>query len=183
MTKRRAMLIIAGMFLLAALVLWLNAPKQATQPEQPAQSAVDTVMTEYGWALKISRTAREEMPIQDLLSALIAENCPAQMVTHARTLHTRPKGEEAWETSIYGEVELIFPEMVRIVLLVSPDDADTDAAYAILRDGTNAVPLTEEAVAALPNWRITGMMLLSAESDDYANIQLSSYEETILLGT
>lgn len=101
MTKRRAILLIAGMFLLAALALWLNAPKQATQPE------ADAVTTEYDWALKISRTARTEMPIQELLNALIAENCPAQMVTHARTLHTSPKGEDAWETSSYGEVELI----------------------------------------------------------------------------
>lgn len=154
------------------------------QAEAPANtSAAET--TEYGWALKISRTARTEMPIQDLLNALIAENCPAQMVTHARTLHTSPKGEDAWETSSYGEVELIFPEMVRIVLLVSPDTADTDvnAAYAILNNGAEAVPLTDAAVAAIPNWRITNMMLLSAESDDFANIQLSSYEETILLGT
>lgn len=176
MTKRRAILLIAGMFLLAALVLWLNAPKQATQPE------ADAVTTEYDWALKISRTARTEMPIQDLLNALIAENCPVQMVTHARTLHTSPKGEDAWETSSYGEVELIFPEMVRIVLLISPDDADTDAAYAILRDGADAVPLTEEAVSALPNWRITSMVLLSADSDDFAEIRLSGYEETILSG-
>lgn len=154
------------------------------QAEAPANtSAAET--TEYGWALKISRTARTEMPIQDLLNALIAENCPAQMVTHARTLHTSPKGEDAWETSSYGEVELIFPEMVRIVLLVSPDTADTNvnAAYAILNNGAEAVPLTDAAVAAIPNWRITNMMLLSAESDDFANIQLSSYEETILLGT
>ena len=98
MTKRRAILLIAGMFLLAALALWLNAPKQATQPE------ADAVTTEYDWALKISRTVRTEMPIQELLNALIAENCPAQMVTHARTLHTSPKGEDAWETSSYGEV-------------------------------------------------------------------------------
>ena len=41
MTKRRAILLIAGMFLLAALALWLNAPKQATQPE------ADAVTTEY----------------------------------------------------------------------------------------------------------------------------------------
>lgn len=154
------------------------------QAEAPANtSAAET--TEYGWALKIGRTAAKGMPIQDLLNALIAENCPAQMVTHARTLHTSPKGEDAWETSSYGEVELIFPEMVRIVLLVSPDTADTDvnAAYAILNNGAEAVPLTDAAVAAIPNWRITNMMLLSAESDDFANIQLSSYEETILLGT
>lgn len=177
MTKRRAILMIADMFLLAMLVLWLNVPKQAAQAE------ADTVTTEYDWALKISRTARTEMPIQELLNALIAENCPAQMVTHARTLHTSPKGEDAWETTVYGEVVLIFPEMVQIVLLISPDDADTDAAYAILRDGADAVLLTEEVVSALPNWRITSMMLLSAESDDFANIQLSSYEETILLGT
>lgn len=154
------------------------------QAEAPANtSAAET--TEYGWALKIGRTAAKGMPIQDLLNALIAENCPAQMVTHARTLHTSPKGEDAWETSSYGEVELIFPEMVRIVLLVSPDTADTDvnAAYAILNNGAEAVPLTDAAVAAIPNWRITNMMLLSAESDDFANIQLSSYAETILLGT
>ena len=154
------------------------------QAEAPANtSAAET--TEYGWALKIGRTAAKGMPIQDLLNALIAENCPAQMVTHARTLHTSPKGEDAWETSSYGEVELIFPEMVRIVLLVSPDTADTDvnAAYAILNNGAEAVPLTDAAAAAIPNWRITNMMLLSAESDDFANIQLSSYEETILLGT
>lgn len=154
------------------------------QAEAPADtSAAET--TEYGWALKISRTARTEMPIHELLNALIAENCPAQMVTHARTLHTSPKGEDAWETSSYGEVELIFPEMVRIVLLVSPDTADTDvnAAYAILNNGAEAVPLTDAAVAAIPNWRITNMMLLSADSDDFANIQLSSYEETILIGT
>ena len=121
------------------------------QAEAPANtSAAET--TEYGWALKISRTARTEMPIQDLLNALIAENCPAQMVTHARTLHTSPKGEDAWETSSYGEVELIFPEMVRIVLLVSPDTADTNvnAAYAILNNGAEAVPLTDAAVAAIP---------------------------------
>ena len=168
MTKRRAILLIAGMFLLAALALWLNAPNQATQPE------ADAVTTEYDWALKISRTVRTEMPIQELLNALIAENCPAQMVTHARTLHTSPKGEDAWETSSYGEV-----------LLVSPDTADTDAnaAYAILNNGAEAVPLTDAAVTAIPNWRITNMMLLSAESDDFANIQLSSYAETILLGT
>lgn len=154
------------------------------QAEAPANTAAAET-AEYDWALKISRTARAEMPIQDLLNALIAENCPAQMVTHARTLHTSPKGEDAWETSSYGEVELIFPEMVRIVLLVSPDTADTDvnAAYAILNNGAEAVPLTDAAVAAIPNWRITNMMLLSAESDDFANIQLSSYEETILLGT
>lgn len=175
MTKRRAILMIADMFLLAALVLWLNVPKQAAQ--------ADAVTTEYDWALKISRTAANGMPIQELLTALIAENCPAQLETHARTVHTSPKGEDAWETAVYGEVVLIFPEMVQIVLLISPDDADTDAAYAILRDGADAVPLTEEAVSALPNWRITNMMLLSAESDDFANIQLSSYEETILLGT
>lgn len=153
----------------------------AAQAEAPASAE----RTEYAWALKISRTAANGMPIQDLLNALIAENCPAQMVTHARTLHTSPKGEDAWETSSYGEVELIFPEMVRIVLLVSPDTVDTDvnAAYAILNNGAEAVPLTDAAVAAIPNWRITNMMLLSAESDDFANIQLSSYEETILLGT
>lgn len=110
MTKRRAILLIAGMFLLAALVLWLNVPKQAAQ--------ADAVTTEYDWALKISRTAADGMPIQELLTALIAENCPAQLETHARTLHTSPKGEDAWETSSYGEVELIFPEMVQIVLLI-----------------------------------------------------------------
>lgn len=156
----------------------------AAQAEAPADTSA-AGMTEYGWALKIGRTAAKGMPIQDMLNALIAENCPAQMVTHARTLHTSPKGEDAWETSSYGEVELIFPEMVRIVLLVSPDTADTDvnAAYAILNNGAEAVPLTDAAVAAIPNWRITNMMLLSAESDDFANIQLSSYEETILLGT
>ena len=176
MTKRRAILMIADIFLLAMLVLCLNVPKQAAQ--------ADAVTTEYDWALKISRTARTELPIQELLNALIAENCPAQMETHARTLHTSPKGEDAWETSSYGEVELIFPEMVRIVLLVSPDTADTDvnAAYAILRDGTDAVPLTDAAVAAIPNWRITNMMLLSAESDDFAEIRLSAYEKTILSG-
>ena len=84
----------------------------------------------------------------------------------------------------YGEVELIFPEMVRIVLLMSPDTADTDAnaAYAILNNGAEAVPLTDAAVAAIPNWRITNMMLLSAESDDFAEIRLSAYEKTILSG-
>lgn len=151
------------------------------QAEAPADTSA-AGMTEYGWALKISRTARAEMPIQDLLNALIAENCPVQMVTHARTLHTSPKGEDAWETTVYGEVVLIFPEMVQIVLLISPDDADTDAAYAILRDGADAVLLTEEVVSALPNWRITSMMLLSADSDDFAEIRLSAYEKTILSG-
>lgn len=174
MTKRRAILMIADMFLLAMLVLWLNVPKQAAQ--------ADAVTTEYDWALKISRTARTEMPIQELLTALIAENCPAQLETHARTVHTSPKGEDAWETTVYGEVVLIFPEMVQIVLLISPDDADTDAAYAILRDGADAVLLTEEVVSALPNWRITSMMLLSADSDDFAEIRLSAYEKTILSG-
>ena len=174
MTKRRVILMIADMFLLAMLVLWLNVPKQAAQ--------ADAVTTEYDWALKISRTARTEMPIQELLTALIAENCPAQLETHARTVHTSPKGEDAWETTVYGEVVLIFPEMVQIVLLISPDDADTDAAYAILRDGADAVLLTEEVVSALPNWRITSMMLLSADSDDFAEIRLSAYEKTILSG-
>lgn len=150
----------------------------AAQAEAPASAE----RTEYAWALKISRTAANGMPIQELLTALIAENCPAQLETHARTVHTSPKGEDAWETTVYGEVELIFPEMVQIVLLISPDDADTDAAYAILRDGADAVLLTEEVVSALPNWRITSMMLLSADSDDFAEIRLSAYEKTILSG-
>lgn len=165
--------------LLLCILLFAAAQAEATN----AETTVSAERTEYAWALKISRMAANGMQIQELLTALIAENCPAQLETHARTVHTSPKDEEAWETSIYGEVELIFPEMVRIVLLVSPDDADTDAAYAILNNGAEAVPLTQEAVAALPNWRITSMVLLSAESGDYANIQLSSYEETILLGT
>ena len=66
---------------------------------------------------------------------------------------------------------------------VAVSDTDANAAYAILNNGAEAVPLTDAAVTAIPNWRITNMMLLSAESDDFANIQLSSYAETILLGT
>ena len=158
----------------------LFAAAQAEAPD--AKAPVSAERTEYAWTLKISRTAANGMPIQELLTALIAENCPAQLETHARTVHTSPKGADAWETSIYGEVVLIFPEMVQIVLPISPDDADTNAAYAILRDGADAVPLTDAAVSALPNWRITSMMLLSADSDDFAEIRLSGYEETILSG-
>lgn len=46
------------------------------QAEAPANtSAAET--TEYGWALKIGRTAAKGMPIQDLLNTLAAQDCPA----------------------------------------------------------------------------------------------------------
>ena len=85
--------------------------------EAPADTSAAT--TEYGWALRIGRTAARGMSIQDLLNTLAAQDCPAVFAVGGWT------GFMGAAPSEYiGYVVLLFPGEVRIMLNIAPDDDD-----------------------------------------------------------
>ena len=133
------------------------------QAEAPANtSAAET--TEYGWALKIARTAAKGMPIQDLLNTLAAQDCPAVFAVGGYTgfLGAAP-------SEYTGYVVLLFPGEVRIMLNIVPDDDDetAEAEWNALMDSSGmAATLTAENIAAVPNWKIDDMMLSSNNGTD-----------------
>ena len=140
------------------------------QAEAPANtSAAET--TEYGWALKIGRTAAKGMPIQDLLNTLAAQDCPAVFAVCGWT--------GAAPSEYAGYVMLLFPGEVRIMLNIKPDDDDenAEAEWNALMESHAAAALTAENIAsAVPNWKLENMMLSSAnESGDSFYVDLADY--------
>lgn len=133
------------------------------QAEAPANTAAAET-TEYGWALKIGRTAAKGMPIQDLLNTLAAQECPAVFAVGGWT------GFMGAAPSEYaGYVMLLFPGEVRIMLNIKPDDDDenAEAEWNALMDSSGmAAALTVENIAIIPNWKIDDMMLSSNNGTD-----------------
>lgn len=143
------------------------------QAEAPANtSAAET--TEYGWALKIGRTAAKGMPIQDLLNTLAAQDCPAVFAVGGYTgfLGAAP-------SEYTGYVVLLFPGEVRIMLNIAPgdDDENAEAAWNALMDSSGmAATLTAENIATVPNWKIDDMMLSSNNgTDGFFYVDLEDY--------
>lgn len=143
------------------------------QAEAPANtSAAET--TEYGWALRIGRTAARGMSIQDLLNTLAAQDCPAVFAVGGWT------GFMGAAPSEYaGYVMLLFPGEVRIMLNIKPDDDDenAEAEWNALMDSSGmAATLTAENIATVPNWKIDDMMLSSNNgTDGFFYVDLEDY--------
>ena len=144
----------------------------AAQAEAPADTSAAT--TEYGWALRIGRTAARGMSIQDLLNTLAAQDCPAVFAVGGWT------GFMGAAPSEYiGYVVLLFPGEVRIMLNIAPgdDDENAEAEWNALMESHAAAALTAENIAAaVPNWKIDDMMLSSNnESGDSFYVDLEDY--------
>lgn len=143
------------------------------QAEAPANtSAAET--TEYGWALKIGRTAAKGMPIQDMLNTLAAQDCPAVFAVGGWT------GFMGAAPSEYaGYVMLLFPGEVRIMLNIKPDDDDENAEAewnALMESHGTAAALTVENIATIPNWKIDDVMLSSNNgTDGFFYVDLEDY--------
>lgn len=144
----------------------------AAQAEAPADTSAAT--TEYGWALRIGRTAARGMSIQDLLNTLAAQDCPAVFAVGGWTgfLGAAP-------SEYTGYVVLLFPGEVRIMLNIAPgdDDENAEAEWNALMESHAAAALTAENIAAaVPNWKIDDMMLSSNnESGDSFYVDLEDY--------
>ena len=144
----------------------------AAHAEAPADTSAAT--TEYGWALRIGRTAARGMSIQDLLNTLAAQDCPAVFAVGGWT------GFMGAAPSEYiGYVVLLFPGEVRIMLNIAPgdDDENAEAEWNALMESHAAAALTAENIAAaVPNWKIDDMMLSSNnESGDSFYVDLEDY--------
>lgn len=137
------------------------------QAETPAET------TEYGWALKIGRTAAKGMSIQDLLNTLAAQDCPAVFAVGGWT------GFMGAAPSEYvGYVMLLFPGEVRIMLNIKPDDDENaEAEWNAMMESHAAAALTAENIAAaVPNWKIDDVMLSSNnETDAFFYVDLEDY--------
>lgn len=144
----------------------------AAHAEAPADTSAAT--TEYGWALKIGRTAAKGMPIQDLLNTLAAQDCPAVFAVGGYTgfLGAAP-------SEYTGYVVLLFPGEVRIMLNIAPgdDDENAEAEWNALMESHAAAALTAENIAAaVPNWKIDDMMLSSNNgTDGFFYVDLEDY--------
>lgn len=142
------------------------------QAEAPADTSAAT--TEYGWALRIGRTAARGMSIQDLLNTLAAQDCPAVFAVGGWT------GFMGAAPSEYtGYVVLLFPGEVRIMLNIAPgdDDENAEAEWNALMESHAAAALTAENIAAtVPNWKIDDMMLSSNNgTDGFFYVDLEDY--------
>lgn len=145
----------------------------AAQAEAPANTSA-AATTEYGWALKIGRTAAKGMPIQDLLNTLAAQDCPAVFAVGGWT------GFMGAAPSEYaGYVMLLFPGEVRIMLNIKPDDDDETAETewnALMESSGAAAALTVENIATIPNWKIDDVMLPSNNgTDGFFYVDLEDY--------
>lgn len=144
----------------------------AAHAEAPADTPAAT--TEYGWALRIGRTAARGMSIQDLLNMLAAQECPAVFAVGG---YTGFMGDAPSEYT--GYVVLLFPGEVRIMLNIVPDDDDenAEAAWNALMDSSGmAATLTAENIATVPNWKIDDMMLSSNNgTDGFFYVDLEDY--------
>ena len=144
----------------------------AARAESPADTSAAT--TEYGWALKIGRTAARGMPIQDLLNTLAAQECPAVFAVGGWT------GFMGAAPSEYaGYVMLLFPGEVCIMLNIAPDDDDenAEAEWNALMESRAAAALTAKNIAAaVPNWKIDDVMLSSNNgTDGFFYVDLEDY--------
>lgn len=144
----------------------------AAHAEAPADTSAAT--TEYGWALRIGRTAARGMSIQDLLNTLAAQDCPAVFAVGGWT------GFMGAAPSEYiGYVVLLFPGEVRIMLNIAPgdDDENAEAEWNALMESHAAAALTAENIAAaVPNWKIDDMMLSSNNgTDGFFYVDLEDY--------
>ena len=144
----------------------------AAHAEAPADTPAAT--TEYGWALRIGRTAARGMSIQDFLNTLAAQECPAVFAVGGYT------GFMGAAPSEYtGYVVLLFPGEVRIMLNIKPDDDDknAEAEWSALMESHAAAALTAENIAAaVPNWKIDDMMLSSNNgTDGFFYVDLEDY--------
>lgn len=140
--------------------------------EAPADTSAAT--TEYGWALRIGRTAARGMSIQDLLNTLAAQDCPAVFAVGGWTGFMGDAPSE-----YIGYVVLLFPGEVRIMLNIKPDDDDenAEAEWNALMESHVAAALTAENIAAaVPNWKIDDMMLSSNNgTDGFFYVDLEDY--------
>ena len=140
--------------------------------EAPADTSAAT--TEYGWALRLGRTAARGMSIQDLLNTLAAQDCPAVFAVGGWTGFMGDAPSE-----YIGYVVLLFPGEVRIMLNIAPgdDDENAEAEWNALMESHAAAALTAENIAAaVPNWKIDDMMLSSNnESGDSFYVDLEDY--------
>lgn len=144
----------------------------AAHAEAPADTSAAT--TEYGWALRIGRTAARGMSIQDLLNTLAAQDCPAVFAVGGWT------GFMGAAPSEYtGYVVLLFPGEVRIMLNIAPgdDDENAEAEWNALMESHAAAALTAENIAAaVPNWKIDDVMLSSNNgTDGFFYVDLEDY--------
>lgn len=144
----------------------------AAHAEAPADTSAAT--TEYGWALRIGRTAARGMSIQDLLNTLAAQECPAVFAVGG---YTGFMGDAPSEYA--GYVMLLFPGEVRIMLNIKPDDDDenAEAEWNALMETHAAAALTAENIAAaVPNWKIDDVMLSSNNgTDGFFYVDLEDY--------
>lgn len=144
----------------------------AAHAEAPADTSAAT--TEYGWALRIGRTAARGMSIQDLLNTLAAQDCPAVFAVGGWT------GFMGVAPSEYaGYVMLLFPGEVRIMLNIAPGDDDENAEAewnALMESSGTAAALTVENIATVPNWKIDDVMLSSNNgTDGFFYVDLEDY--------
>lgn len=144
----------------------------AAHAEAPADTSAAT--TEYGWALRIGRTAARGMSIQDLLNTLAAQDCPAVFAVGGWT------GFMGAAPSEYiGYVVLLFPGEVRIMLNIAPGDDDENAEAewnALMESSGTAAALTVENIATIPNWKIDDVMLSSNNgTDGFFYVDLEDY--------
>lgn len=144
----------------------------AAHAEAPADTSAAT--TEYGWALRIGRTAAWGMSIQDLLNTLAAQDCPAVFAVGGWT------GFMGAAPSEYiGYVVLLFPGEVRIMLNIAPGDDDENAEAewnALMESSGTAAALTVENIATIPNWKIDDVMLSSNNgTDGFFYVDLEDY--------
>lgn len=144
----------------------------AAQAEAPADTSAAT--TEYGWALRIGRTAARGMSIQDLLNTLAAQDCPAVFAVGGWTGFLGDAPSE-----YIGYVVLLFPGEVRIMLNIKPDDDDETAETewnALMESSGTAAALTVENIATIPNWKIDNVMLSSNNgTDGFFYVDLEDY--------
>ncbi len=144
----------------------------AAHAEAPADTSAAT--TEYGWALRIGRTAARGMSIQDLLNTLAAQECPAVFAVGG---YTGFMGDAPSEYT--GYVVLLFPGEVRIMLNIKPDDDDETAETewnALMESSGTAAALTVENIATIPNWKIDDVMLSSNNgTDGFFYVDLEDY--------
>ena len=135
----------------------------AAHAEAPADTSAAT--TEYGWALKIGRTAARGMPIQDLLNTLAAQDCPAVFAVGGWT------GFMGAAPSEYTGYVMLFN--------IKPDDDDENAEAernALMESHAAAALTAENIAAAVPNWKIDDVMLSSNNgTDGFFYVDLEDY--------
>lgn len=174
--KKRTLLAAAVLAVIVALAVFLLIPKQAAQPEQPAQNTADTaaddaaIEDDWRWMFSATYPLEQNMPLHDILQNL--KKLQAKESSYDPMLQIMYWESSNRELPDYGGIDLILSDRVTIRYWFSPpaDAENIEQDIAAFRARDDALPLSMIDIETIPNWQLHLCDIVGYPLEEHDNI-------------